>query len=292
MNKYDYLVSQYPDHVVFLKEGRFYLVKSESAYLVNYLFGFRMYFSQDMLCTGCPPELMEKVTEVLKNLQIDYIIVNHDELEEQQEYISNSFRNYENIFHYYDARKEAELQIKKQQEWSQEKVNTIVHILECILEGKNPELDCGLTIEDLREGTVHDSLAELLNILRNIQKYGLRLDQRASFSELFYIDREKAISMLSGEALKISEFTARMNEGKDVTQRKRLGAASITNWLLNQGYLMEVLDEQNRKVRIATTLGQSIGITTEEQKSQKGTYRTNWYNYDAQRFLIEHMMMF
>ena len=101
VNKYDYLVSQYPDHVVFLKEGRFYLVKSESAYLVNYLFGFRMYFSQDMLCTGCPPELMEKVTEVLKNLQIDYIIVNHDELEEQQEYISNSFRNYENIFHYW-----------------------------------------------------------------------------------------------------------------------------------------------------------------------------------------------
>jgi len=277
---------------VFLKERRFYQLRNQSAYLVNHIFGLRMYFSEDQLCTGCPPELMEKVTTVLKDMKINYIIVDHDELEEQEVFTENTFTEYQNLFLCYERRKEFELKKKKEQEWSQEQVDVVVHSLEHILKGVNSFTEQELSVNDIMNGPVHDILSGILIYFVSVQKYGFRIDQKAGFSDLFYIDRDKAISMLSGADLKISEFAARMNEGKDAVQRKRLGAASITSWLLTHGYLEEVLDEQNRKVRISTSLGQSIGIKTQEQKSQNGTYRTNWYSYDAQRFLIDHLMMF
>ena len=70
---------------------------------------------------------------------------------------------------------------------------------------------------------------------------------------------------------------------------KTVAGQHITTWLEQQGLLETVTDEEG-KMRIATEDGNAAGITTEERRTRDGrTYKKNFYDLNAQRFIIENL---
>ena len=64
----------------------------------------------------------------------------------------------------------------------------------------------------------------------------------------------------------------------------------MTNWLVEKGYLTEITRAQNKRMRVASPLGQSIGIISEERVSRTGVpFMLNLYHEKAQRFLLLHL---
>lgn len=70
---------------------------------------------------------------------------------------------------------------------------------------------------------------------------------------------------------------------------KPLSATRITEWLLNNEFLVEEISGGKRR-KIATAKGESVGIITVDGTSRNGVpYRKNIYTIDAQRFIIENL---
>ena len=91
-------------------------------------------------------------------------------------------------------------------------------------------------------------------------------------------------------AISISAF-AREIEKLIPENMQSIRYKSMTNWLLQNGLLLESTSSANgRTSKIASVKGNEIGIYTEERESDgKGRYLINLYNRNAQRFLLEHL---
>lgn len=291
MNRYQVLCQQYPQHIVFLKAGRFYQVRNESAYLIHHLFGFRLYLSKDELCTGCPPEILNRIKDKVKQQQISYVILDQDVIEEEETYEQNGYTQYEPVFEVMEKKRIEELAKRSEHTINQEILKKTIRILSQIQKWEDGKLKDNVNAEGTELCEIREAMQYAVKILTEVLQNGIRIRNRITIQTPFSIDTEKALEMVSEEPVRISEFTSKINEEgrKENGQMKKLSAAVVTNWLMQNGYLEEMIDDQNRKNRIATKLGESIGIKTLEQHGMNGTYQTNWYNQGAQRFLVEHL---
>ena len=71
---------------------------------------------------------------------------------------------------------------------------------------------------------------------------------------------------------------------------KKVPVTHISNWLLQNGYLTENI-YANKKEKVSTAKGESLGIVTVDSVNPQGVpYRKNIYSADAQRFVIENIM--
>ena len=77
----------------------------------------------------------------------------------------------------------------------------------------------------------------------------------------FYITQEE-ISRLqpSQEALRITQFADRITDGVHDPARKRLKATTITNWLIEKGFLEKRVDEVGKSKRLPTAAGEQPGL--------------------------------
>ena len=70
-------------------------------------------------------------------------------------------------------------------------------------------------------------------------------------------------------------------------QGRKITAIKINNWLVEKGYL-EIIEEDEDKRKSPTSKGEEIGITCVEKKNFKEqTYYTNYFNQNAQKFIID-----
>lgn len=89
----------------------------------------------------------------------------------------------------------------------------------------------------------------------------------------------------------ITKFVDQLNELVDMTKYQKLVYKPIRQWLLNNGYLEEVQDEEiGKRVTISTDKGSELGIKSEKRKDARGAlfiYLT--YDRNAQEFIVENM---
>ena len=93
----------------------------------------------------------------------------------------------------------------------------------------------------------------------------------------------------SGDPLQVSRFVERINGCIDTERMKKLTTTMITDWLLEKGFLITVEQENGRKNRVPTQLGNKIGLSSETRQGQYGEYKAVFYNEDAQRFVMDHL---
>lgn len=70
---------------------------------------------------------------------------------------------------------------------------------------------------------------------------------------------------------------------------KHISNNTITRWLVENGYLKEILTDSGAKIRRPTDTGLSIGISTEQREGANGPYISVVYNADAQRFILNNI---
>ena len=94
---------------------------------------------------------------------------------------------------------------------------------------------------------------------------------------------------ISEEPVGISVFAKRIGEVLDENV-KNIPATHITAWLCQNGYLTEET-VNNKKRKISTVKGETIGIVTVDGANQVGLpYKKNLYTADAQRFIVMNLI--
>ena len=104
----------------------------------------------------------------------------------------------------------------------------------------------------------------------------------------FTITEEQKLNVIiSDEPLSISAFVYRINNVVDNTNMRKLVATQITNWLLQQEYLKEIIQDDGKNIKIATEKANEIGIINVSNKNTNGeVYSVNLYNKEAQNFIL------
>lgn len=163
--------------------------------------------------------------------------------------------------------------------------------LELLIEGRDPKT--GYKVDDtiLNSSTNKQILKDTVSILNSFLRLDFnptKIDKRKKYA--FYLSEEERNSIvISDTPVTISAFVHRLNAPIKPTMKK-ITIGQITKWLVDKGYLSEVIDEYGKKVKIATKQSSSIGINTEERISDAGRlYHVVVYDKFAQQFIIENL---
>ena len=159
--------------------------------------------------------------------------------------------------------------------------------LEILAQGKDPKT--GYVVEDtILESRFNKRI--LLDAASIIDKF-LNLNYGIKKKYMFYIPKEDINKIVvSQNPIPISVFTYSINEVVNSKIMKKIKASEITAWLMKEGYLNEIEDEDGKKFKILTDKSQCIGISSEQRISKCGRiYNVNLYNEVGQRFILEHL---
>ena len=106
----------------------------------------------------------------------------------------------------------------------------------------------------------------------------------------FSLTSEQIASIqLSTSPILISDFVEKINAVIDTDSMKKISTTTITNWLLEKGFLHEVVKPDGKKARIPSPQGNDIGLSTEDWVTVRGTFTVVLYNSEAQAFILDNI---
>lgn len=94
---------------------------------------------------------------------------------------------------------------------------------------------------------------------------------------------------VSQEPIRITQFVDRIMDVINDPDRKKLKTTTITDWLIEKGFMSKQTDADGKSKRLPTAMGEQIGLTVKLREGQYGTYQAVCYSEDAQRFLLDHL---
>ena len=85
--------------LVLVKIGTFYHAYSKDAYIMSYLFEYKIKEKESVPTCAFPVSSLSKVENILEKAKVNYIVVDkRSNYEEEEKYIDNQENNYEKIF--------------------------------------------------------------------------------------------------------------------------------------------------------------------------------------------------
>lgn len=91
---YKYKIS-YKDYILLLRFGNFYEVLDKDAFICNKLFGFKLTKLSDTFKCGFPINSKEKITNSLGDNNINYIVVENDDILDKKSFTNNKYYEYD-----------------------------------------------------------------------------------------------------------------------------------------------------------------------------------------------------
>ncbi len=93
----------------------------------------------------------------------------------------------------------------------------------------------------------------------------------------------------SQDPVRVTQLVEMISAAVDNPQMKKLSTTVITNWLLEKGFLEKEIGADGKSRRIPTQNGLMIGLSTQTRQGQYGEYQAVFYNFDAQRFVLDNL---
>lgn len=105
----------------------------------------------------------------------------------------------------------------------------------------------------------------------------------------FCLSEENAKSVLLVERTGIANFIREIN--KVIPQNMRpITIPQVSKWLVDEGYLTEIISPEGKKNKQATNKGNVQGIVSDWQRRTDGnTYLATSYNLEAQKFILANV---
>ena len=173
-----------------------------------------------------------------------------------------------------------------------DKLQKSIIYLERMTEGKNPVNNMPAE-EDavINNPNVIRCMFFVKEVLEEVQRNGGLVGKKGSAKgwESFPVSH---ISKFQYEKDKsISHLVSQINEGLDTERYKKLTVRMVQNWLMDNGYLELIHnDNNNTNKRVPTEKGKELGMRTELTTSFQGiSYIAVIYNEKAQKFIVDHM---
>ena len=106
----------------------------------------------------------------------------------------------------------------------------------------------------------------------------------------FYVTEEELRRLNpSPEPIRITQFVELVMNAINDPDRKKLKTTTITDWLIEKGFLSKQADTDGKSKRLPTAMGEQIGLAVKLREGQYGTYQAVCYSSEAQRFLLDHL---
>ena len=106
----------------------------------------------------------------------------------------------------------------------------------------------------------------------------------------FYVTEEELRRIaVSQEPTQITQFVDRIMNVINDPDRKKLKTTTITDWLIEKGFMTKQTDADGKSKRLPTAIGEQIGLTVKLREGQYGTYQAVYYSAEAQRFVLDHL---
>lgn len=169
--------------------------------------------------------------------------------------------------------------------YSPEMIAALSIIMKQLSEGKDPT--SGLAFPEdsiLNSNILKEAFVDTSDILNYLVKGVIVKPYKRPFS---LTDEEMKMIPISEEPQPISRFVFAINGTVFHPDMRKLYAKQITEKLTELHYLKRIFPEDNREYKIATELGESLGICSVHKTNLAGNhYVTNLYDADAQRFIV------
>lgn len=106
----------------------------------------------------------------------------------------------------------------------------------------------------------------------------------------FYVTEEELRRLNpSPEPIRITQFVELVMNAINDPDRKKLKTTTITDWLIEKGFLSKQADTDGKSKRLPTAMGEQIGLAVKLREGQYGTYQAVYYSEEAQRFILDHL---
>ncbi len=93
-DKYKKYKNEYNEYIIFIKSGNFYLTFNKDAYVLHNVFSYKIKETKNGYKSGFPLNAISKVEDKLKELNINYIIIQEDNIKKKQDFKKNTYLNY------------------------------------------------------------------------------------------------------------------------------------------------------------------------------------------------------
>ena len=144
----------------------------------------------------------------------------------------------------------------------------------------------GVLADEMLRRALHLS-ADLLDAWLDNGGFNRRQPSRTRPFELSADEREKIA--ISKDGIGITTLAANINQVLPYDMQ-RVPFTAISNWLINIGALTWEEQEDGTRQRLATELGEEMGVKVSERRSVDGRkYKQNRYSAKAQRFIIDNL---
>ena len=144
--------------------------------------------------------------------------------------------------------------------------------------------------ETLNDVRISRCLFYVSDVLRQVIDNGGEVVKKTAKKQAFAISQEQLQRFeFSKEPIPISEITRRINILVDHENMVNLKYKSITEFLMNSGFLTMVEYHDGSQRKEPTEAGRRFGISVEERMGQQGRYRVVVYNEDAQHFILDNL---
>lgn len=169
--------------------------------------------------------------------------------------------------------------------YSPETITMLSTIMKQLSEGKDPTSGLGFPEDSiLNSNILKKAFADTSDILNCLVKGVTVKPHKLPFT---LTDEEMKMIPISEEPQPISRFVFTINDTVFHPDMRKLYAKQITEKLTELHYLKRIFPEDSREYKIATKLGESLGIRPVHKTNLAGNhYVTNLYDADAQRFII------
>ena len=89
--------------------------------------------------------------------------------------------------------------------------------------------------------------------------------------------------------VRITELADSLHQAVGDPNMKKPGVKRITDWLVAQGYMVQILGSDGKTHRVPTELGLKMGMSTRLRQSRDGEYQAVYYDKAMQRFLLDNL---
>lgn len=88
------LKQTYKNYIILIKQGNFYIAINKDANIIYNIFKQKIIETKDFIKVGFPVQTINKIKDKLNSLNINYIILENNEIVEKQKFKKNNINNY------------------------------------------------------------------------------------------------------------------------------------------------------------------------------------------------------
>lgn len=299
----------YPETVILRKEGVFFNSRNNSARVIHAHFNFKGWQSANGNPTiGFRIEEIETVQQKLTELQISYMVIANEDIIAGQ-----NFEN-ENQFNKYINTSIDDFPVQKSMSKlptisvpllneHEKKLNTIsITYLERMLEGIHPVYNTSIPADSvLSDDNVKRCFEFVIDVLKKAGDLEVPSEvtdtkpsriQKHAVAKFVGGYQDIIAKMIFSHNIKMSDMQTIINEHVShlLIEPIKITSYKISNWLLENGYLITTVDSLGNNHREASEKGLKIGMENKLIDNEDLTpYVSYRFNINAQRFVYEHL---